>query len=458
MSATTEHTLAISRNTFFWTFWTLFAAFFTGYLCGIRPTMSPNDNSRWDTVWSLVEHGTYQIFDTPEEAKKYGKPEQMLTIDKVQKDGKYYSSKPPLMPTVIAGYVKCLKWIIGEEFSKDHRDADGKFHRGSIWIYGNATLLLFNLVPFLVFLILYRRFLDRLDLGDFAWCFSLVAAGIGTLVTGYLVTLNNHTPAACFGFFTAYLLMRMWYDGKTEWWRFLVAGFCAGWTATNELPAGMLVLVAMAIAFWIDWKKTILGFLPPLALVTAAFFWTNQAAIGEWKPAYLIKSLYDYPNSYWTNPEQKSGIDALNDHPEDKLTFLLHMTIGHHGIFSMTPLFILAAWGAALSLARKEKRLPGLAWPVLLVSAVVFAVYWLINSERNYGGMCHGMRWLLWLFPLWLLHLPTAVDARMTSPLARKIAWALLLFSVFSMAETMYQPWYSSWLHRTMTWLKLVNY
>ncbi|MFO0949232.1 MAG: hypothetical protein U1D30_25525 [Planctomycetota bacterium] len=450
--------LSISRHAFFWAYWTLFAAFFTGYVCGVRPTMSPNDNSRWDTVWSLVEHGTYQIFDTPEEAKKYNKPEQMLTIDKIQKDGKYYSSKPPLMPTVIAGYVQCLKWVVGEEFSKDHKDAEGKFHRGSIWIYGNATILMFNLVPFLLFLWLYRRFLDRLELGDFAWCFSLIAAGIGTLVTGYLVTLNNHTPAACFAFFTAYLLMTMWYDGKRDWWRFTLAGFCSGWAATNELPAGMLVVVAMLVAFRLDWKKTLVAFLPPLLMVTAAFFYTNHAAIGEWKPAYLIKSLYDYPNSYWTNSAQKSGIDALNDRPESKFTFLVHMTIGHHGVFSLTPIFFFAAWGALLSILGKERRLPGLHWPITLISAVVFLFYWIINSERNYGGMCHGMRWLLWLYPLWLLFLPSGLDERNGIGRMRHFAWACLLFSVFTMAETMYQPWYSSWLHRTMSLLKLVDY
>src|SRR4051812_35285655 len=66
-----------------------------------------NDISRWCTVWSLLERGTFAIDDCPWQFK---------TQDKVYRDapfqapaeGKepvkhYYSSKPPLLPVLIAG-------------------------------------------------------------------------------------------------------------------------------------------------------------------------------------------------------------------------------------------------------------------------------------------------------------------------------------------------------------------
>ena len=476
-------TITIERRAFFWVYWLLLAALLAGYVWNVRPNLSPNDNSRWDTVWSLVEYGTYEIFDTPE----FGEKQQLRTIDKVQKDGKYYSSKPPLLPTVIAGYVEVLKVIIGEPFSKHSRTDPTK---GSIHIYGKATLLAFQLAPFLVFLILYRRFLDRYARSDFAWLGGLLAAGLGTFVTGYMGTLNNHVIAASFGFFTAYLLIGMRYEGRDAWWRFVLVGFCVGWTFACELPAGLLVFVATWYAFKTDLRKALVCFLPPLTLVVGAIFLTNYLALGTFLPAYMQKELYDYPGSYWIKPKadeekqengqgavdgkkpeiekskksdakkgpSKSGIDALNENPESKLVYLLNMTIGHHGLFSLTPIWLFAFWGMARWVRGGEPRLPGLAWPLLFVSAGVFVFFWLVTDQRNYGGFCHGMRWLMWLAPLWLLPLFTALDRAAEIPWLRGAFWASLAVSVFSMADTLYHPWSRAWLHRILVWVGWIDY
>ena len=37
---------------------------------------------------------------------------------------------------------------------------------------------------------------------------------------------------------------------------------------------------------------------------------------------------------------------AFNKHPEPYWVYLFHMTFGHHGIFSLTPIFLFSAWGA----------------------------------------------------------------------------------------------------------------
>ena len=47
-----------------------------GLMMRTGPVHCPNDQSRWDTVWSLVEQGTYIIDGAPWEH----------TIDKVQRD------------------------------------------------------------------------------------------------------------------------------------------------------------------------------------------------------------------------------------------------------------------------------------------------------------------------------------------------------------------------------------
>ena len=65
----------------------------------ILPMHSVNDRSRWATVYSLAERGTYNIDETPW-------PD---TIDRVRLNGHYYSSKPPLLETLLAGEYLLLK-------------------------------------------------------------------------------------------------------------------------------------------------------------------------------------------------------------------------------------------------------------------------------------------------------------------------------------------------------------
>lgn len=464
-------TLTFERDAFFRAYWWLLTALLVGYIWNSRPVMSPNDAARWDTVWSLVEFGTYQIFDTKKEADKHGKPEQFETIDKVTKDDKLYSSKPPLLPTVVAGFVAALRTVIKQPFSKD---APRKPDSGTFHFYIKATLIVFNVLPFLGMLILYRRFLDRLRLSDEVWVFCLLTVGVGTLTTGYLVTFNNHVIAGWSAFFCAYLLMTLWYDHHREWWRFALCGLTAAWTAANELPAVFFALAAFALCWRLDRQRTMGYFLPPAAVVTLAFFYTTNLQLGSLVPAYLNRKLYDYPDSYWRpDYEKKSGIDALslpNENGEYREatkigpfywspTYFLHMTVGHHGLFSLTPLWLFALWGMWELAHRRDLGWRGLWWPILLLSAVIFGFYWLLNTERNYGGFCHGMRWLLWLAPLWLLLLPFGVArAYERGGRAKRLAFIALLVSIISMADTLYNPWTRSWIHRIFYCAGVIDY
>ena len=91
---------------------------------GETPMLSANDRSRWCTVRSLVEEGTYAIdslvqIKHPETKRRFWK-----SIDMVRHrgpDGRehYYSSKPPLFPTLLAGEYWLLRQATGLTLS-DH--------------------------------------------------------------------------------------------------------------------------------------------------------------------------------------------------------------------------------------------------------------------------------------------------------------------------------------------------
>ena len=80
-------------------------------------SLSANDRSRWMTIRSLVEHGTYEIDAI------VGQP-TWDTIDMVQHRGRdgelhLYSSKPPLLATMLAGEYwlihRLTGWTLGEQ-------------------------------------------------------------------------------------------------------------------------------------------------------------------------------------------------------------------------------------------------------------------------------------------------------------------------------------------------------
>src|SRR5688572_4514556 len=70
------------------------------------PLQSANDRSRWATVWSLVERKTSKI----DEIRQY---RGWDTIDKVKIDGHFYSSKPPLFSSMVAGGYWAIKHTLG---------------------------------------------------------------------------------------------------------------------------------------------------------------------------------------------------------------------------------------------------------------------------------------------------------------------------------------------------------
>ena len=114
---------------------------------------------------------------------------------------------------------------------------------------------------------------------------------------------------------------------------------------------------------------------------------------------------------------------AFNEHPEPYATYFFHMTLGHHGFFSLTPIFLLSAVGAvrlcrdrrlvSTGAAEARSAMPALAWLTIVLTAILLAFYTWNPKARNYGGSTQGLRWLFWLIPFWLLAL--ARGARMGS-------------------------------------------
>jgi len=180
----------------------------------------------------------------------------------------------------------------------------------------------------------------------------------------------------------------------------------------------------------------------------------NRWVISHWD------DWYDFPKSYWL-PGNKKGVDRGEANAG---LYAFHFMIGHHGIFSLTPFWLLGIVGAAFWIRGKWDSTRG--WKGLLVSetgvaaalsAVSLAcfVFYAMRpiEDRNYAGVCSGFRWVFWLAPAWLWLCIPAIESASRSNSLRKVTGLLLLISIFSATIPWPNPWTHPWPYRVALWL-----
>ena len=410
-----------------------------------RPFLSANDRSRWCTVRALVEPDM-RVADAPYAIDLVIQQPNWDTIDMVKHRGHLYSSKPPLFSTLMAGVYWPIYRFTGVTLAT---------HPYEI---GRSMLVLFNLLPLVIYFLLLAALIDRLGTTDWGRLFVMAAAAFGTFLTTFAVTINNHLPAAVCALAAVYAVVRIWFDGQRRSRYFIIAGLFGALAAANEFPALALLAAIALVLLWKAPKPTLLWFTPAVLVVAGAFFGTNWIALRSLAPADVHRAdagdWYDYTyerngrqiESYWKNPvgvdrgEPRQGVYALN------------LLVGHHGIFSLTPLWLLSIVGLFFWMIRRgDPRVRWMAAAIFAISTACTAFYvFQPVMNRNYGGMTSGPRWLFWLAPLWLLAMLPMVDFLARWRWTRGLALLLLALSVVSVASPTWNPWTQPWL--TVLW------
>jgi len=424
----------------------------------VRPFLSANDRSRWLTIRSLVERGEFAIDELVVEPG-------WDTIDAVAHPDasgrlRLYSSKPPLLAVLCAGPYWALSRLTGWTLG-DHP-----------FELGRMLMVLFGLVPLGITILFTCRLVEALGTSDWAriWAAALIACG--TLLSTFAVVLTNHLPAAACAAASAWLLLRIRRDGLRSSGGFVGLGLTAGLAAAFELPALAWLATALVVAARADWRRTLLQAIPAATLVAAAALGTNWLAHGTVVPPYAQRDAqrpaaaatteeswnpgnwYDYairlPNgrllqSYWRTPR---GVDRGEP---AAARYALHALVGHHGVFSLTPAWLLVVPGLWI-LGRRGRPGDGLAeiaTAIALVSVVVIGFYLARPQvDRNYGGVTSGFRWAFWLAPLWVAACVPAADRLAGSRAGRGLALILLALSLVSVANPTWTPWTPPWIER----------
>ncbi len=306
-----------------------------------RPFLSANDRSRWATVRALVDYGTYAIDDIHHQPN-------WDTIDKVYHDGHYYSSKPPLLATILAGEY----WV--------YQQLTGKTLAEHPWEIGRTLLIINQVGLLLVMYLVLGLLVERYGRSDFDRIFVMGCATLGTFLSTFAVVLNNHIFAAAAAMIALYVAMRIVIDQKRNWYYFLLAGFFSAFAAAHDLPAlAFFALLGLTLLFQSPLRTLTIGLLGA-AVVVGAFLGTNYAAHDTLVMPYAFRgentlmlnpneeNWYEFqetlPNgrvisSHWSDPK---GIDAGEPDPA---AYVLHVLVGRHGILSLTPIWLLSLLG-----------------------------------------------------------------------------------------------------------------
>ena len=519
------------------------------------PFLSANDRSRWATIRALGDDGTYAI-DHIVFNDKGDKVRGWHTIDMVRHrgpDGRehYYSSKPTLLTTLLAGEYWLLKTTTGATLEDQ------------TFFVARIMLVLTNVVPLVIALVLLARLIDRVGWApptsstrtdepvgtahamDFARCFLVAAACFATFLTTYAVTLNNHVIAGMSLIFALAAIVPMWQENRFGWTAMAWSGFWMAMLAANELPALSILVFVAALLAWKSPFRTALAFVPAALVVGAAAVGTNVVAHGDWRTPYAHRgdgshrgvisaefaealnqrqftpqlrsalnnegiavkandaislsaattvevresnwrwklwdpqsrtelalarsevtdtdaihiyhwdNWYDYEGSYW-RPENLEGIDVGEASP---FRYAFNVLVGHHGLFSLTPIWLISALGCGMWLRRGDSTQRLLAAVTIVVTLVVVAFYLSRPQiDRNYGGGTCCLRWLIWLTPLWLLAMLPAMYRLSRNWPGRAFLLLLLAASVFSAHYAADNPWSHPWIFDYWTALGWINY
>ena len=487
---------------------------------GDTAMLSANDRSRWCTIRALVEQGTYEIDGVTKRKTDW------FTIDRVRhkgKDGREhdYSSKPPLLPTMLAAEYYVVKNAFGAGL------ADSPFY------VARLMLVVSNVLPLVLYFVLLACLVESLAVNDWTKLFVMASATWGTFLTTFAVTLNNHLPAAISVLIAVYVAIKIIHEGERGLPWFALAGFFAAFSVANELPALAFFAMLLVAFAWLAPKQTLVGFIPVSAIVAIAFFVTNYIAHASLRPPYTHRSdgnvvasisaaekqavlkqqvsaafrrevqqagvalspaatlsnteqsgrwnlwdedshnryavwytgdgfeirewdhWYEYEGSYWKTSE-KRGVDVGE---KSIAVYAFHTLVGHHGVFSLTPIWLLSVIGIVTWLRQDQRTLQAFAMMVLTLSVVCITFYiWRPEVDRNYGGVSCGFRWLHWFTPMWLICLIPAADRISASRLGRSAAYVMLGISIASATYASMNPWSHPWIFDYWTTLDWISY
>ena len=418
--------------------------------------------------------------------------------------GYLYSSKPPLLPTLMAGPY----WVLYHVFGLSLKDDP--------FLTVRILLIFYNLIPLGIAFCCLARVIDLLGGSDWCKIFALSAALFGFFTLTFVATLNNHVPGFVAISIALWASCEIFCRGKKDWFHFFCAGFFGAFAVICELPAIVFAGLLCVLMLIKSPRRTLLISIPAGLVVAAAFLATNYIAHGSFAPAYAHKRdhmamehlretcetptkesneasneaandvsldgadlIFDasdwyyyvyypagrartYSNaalSHWAN---RTGVDRGEP---SVARYAFHSTIGLRGVFSLTPIWVLSLVGIVMWLFEKNRGVPvgcldasethkesfiadqdarvNYTKGLALMALVMTACFFIFFLTRDQGDRNYGGMSCCprWFFPLAPLFLICLLPA--LEWIGRKKSRRLVAYALlfFSVASAFYPTW-----------------
>jgi len=314
------------------------------------------------------------------------------TPDKALYEGHYYSDKAPGLPFLglpVYAVVNAMQDL----------GRPGLLLPYSIYMVSAFVVAL----PSALLALLVLRFLRRLGVGEGDALAATLAMALGTLALPFATLFFSHQTSAFFVFAAFYALFAAKTAARPAPLLF-VAGLLAGCAVVIEYPMAIMaaLLLGYALATQRD-RRLAAAYIAggvPLALALSAY---NTAAFGH--PLHFS---YFYTVNTWASVHAQ-GFLGLG---LPRLSTLLTVLVGARGLFTLSPLLVLAVGGLWLMVRERSWRAEGVLF------AVAFAVYLLMTAGYKVPPTdvwTPGPRFLVPVLPL--LAAPLAFAARRVRPL-----------------------------------------
>jgi hypothetical protein len=338
---------------------------------------SAHEYSRLGTVDSLVERGTYQLDDSI----------FSTTIDKIYRDGHYYSHQPPLLATLEAP----VYWVIrqpGLRFNNRGRRVSTYLFT----LFTNGLALALTVVVFAQILALAGMAARRRDL-----CAFLLP--LGTWLLPYGVVPNSHGISGMLLALLILLLLLLEWRGVTRA-RLAGIGAVLGLLVAIELlpivsfvPLTILYLARRRDLRVREWLPFAAAFSLPLLLHAII----NIRITGDVIPAGFHHELFRYPGSAFTDDSLTGTIKY--DSAGDAARYAWQSMLVGKGFLTFAPVLALALIAGVVH-RRWWSRARGVQ--VILLGGIALSLGVSLLTTNNFGGEAVGFRHGAYLAPAFL--------------------------------------------------------
>jgi len=337
--------------------------------------LSAHQTSRFAAIESIVQHGTAEISQSTFSG----------TEDRVQYNGRYYSSKP--LGLILAGaIVYAPLYLSGISLAE----------QPGLVIY-LLTLFTSGLLHALLAAFVCRALQERgmNENGSLSW--SLIIC-LGTLLGAYSTTFNSHSSSTTLIFISALLALQI--RDESDIAKPAIAGCITGISTAFDVPAGFfLCIFSPALIFMKTGRsRALAAFCSGLAFTVLLHCAANFLAYGTPLLVSMTGS-FTFEGSYW-----KSGVLSISDStPETGIEKLWNFLLGIRGYVWHIPVGVLGLWYSIRILAGIRQNRKFLFEEAILAASMFFflLLFYSFGTPPNvHGGSCTGPRWLLPTVPL----------------------------------------------------------